>query len=167
MYASSIPESRVFFASACAYYDFFEKPKLIYGKLAIAPRFAIDDKGYFANSANFFIPTEDKHLLAILNSKLGWFLISNTCTQIRGGYQLIWKYFKNIPIAKKKSSELEKLSEQMISLNNMLTEMGNKKTDKRARIENEIGKIDHQIDELVYKVYGITETEQKIIEGSP
>lgn len=149
------------------YHENFQRPKLIYGKLAIAPRFAIDDKGYFANSANFFIPTDDKQLLAILNSKLGWFIIKNTCTQIRGGYQLMWEYFKNIPITKKKSSELVKLSEQMISLNNTLTEIGNKKTDKRARVENEIRKVDRQIDELVYEIYQINEAEKRIIEASP
>lgn len=148
------------------YYEDFEKPKLIYGKFTVAPRFAIDKNGYFANSANFCLPTDDRQLLAILNSRLGWFLIMNTCTQIQGGYQLIWKYFKNIPIAKKKSPELERLSEKMISLSSRLVEMGDKKIDERARIEDEIEKTDSEIDELVYRIYGITESEKKIIEGN-
>ena len=151
---------------SCDYYDLFEKPKLIYGKITVAPRFAIDEKGYFANSANFFIPTQDKKLLAILNSKIGWFLIMNTCTQIRGGYQLIWKYFGNVPIAKKKSPVLEKLSEKMISLSNRLIEIGDKKTDERAKIENEIKKTDSEIDELVYEIYGLTDSEKEIVENS-
>jgi len=55
----------------------------------------------------------------------------------------------------------------MISLNNTLTEMGNKKTDKRGRIETKLKEIDAKIDELVYKIYGITEAEKEIIaEGS-
>jgi hypothetical protein len=149
---------------ACDYYDLFERPKLIYGILTVAPRFAIDENGYFANNANFFIPTEDKQLLAILNSNLGWFLIMNSCTQIRGGYQLIWKYFKNMPITKKKSPELEKLSERMISLNRRLAKIGDKLTDERATIEAEIKKIDNQIDELVYTIYDISIDEKEIIE---
>ena len=148
------------------YYENFERPKLIYGKFTVAPRFSIDENGYFANSANFFILTDDKQLLAILNSKLGWFLIMNTCTQIQGGYQLIWKYFGKVPIAKKKSPELEKLSEKMISLNRRLAEIGDKRTDERVRLEDEIRKTDLEIDELVYKIYGITDLEKKIIETS-
>ncbi len=45
------------------------------------------------------IPTKDKVLLSILNSKIGWWLISKYCTAIQSGYQLIWKYFSQIPIA--------------------------------------------------------------------
>ena len=148
----------------CDYYDAFERPKLIYGVITVAPRFAIDTNGYFANNANFFIPTEDKQLLAILNSKLGWFLIKNKCTQIQGGYQLIWKYFGNVPITNRKSPELEKLSEKMISLNKHLTEIGNKRTDERTSLEAEIRKTDDEIDQRVCDVYGINEKEKVIIE---
>ena len=34
-----------------------------------------------------------------------------------------------------------------------------------ARLEREIDATDEQIDELVYRLYGITEEERKIIEG--
>lgn len=150
----------------CDYYDLFKKPKLIYGVLTTSPRFTIDTQGFLANNANFFIPTQDKQLLAILNSKLGWFLIKNRCTQIRGGYQLIWKYFGNIPIIKKKFSELEKLSEKMLLLNDMLSEIGDKITDERTKLEKEITLLDSKIDELVYKIYDITPEEKSIIENS-
>jgi hypothetical protein len=54
----------------------------------------------------------------------------------------------------------------MLSLNHRLNEIGDKKTDERARIEDEIKKTDGEIDQLVYKIYGITEKEKKIIEES-
>ncbi|MBN3037746.1 MAG: N-6 DNA methylase [Candidatus Diapherotrites archaeon] len=151
---------------ACDYYDKFKKPKLIYGAITTGPRFTLDTDGYFANNANFFIPTEDLKLLAILNSKLGWFLISNTCTQIRGGYQLIWKYFGNVPIAKKESPELEKLAKKMLSLNKRLVGMGDKQTDERKRLEKEIAETDAKIDGLVYGLYGLTKEEREIVEKS-
>ena len=44
--------------------------------------------------------------------------------------------------------------------------MNNKQTDEKAQLEKEIQKIDNEIDEEVYKLYGITEEEKKIIEGS-
>ena len=36
----------------------------------------------------------------------------------------------------------------------------------RAKIEDEIKKIDSEIDDLVYKIYGITDAEKKIIESN-
>jgi len=43
---------------------------------------------------------------------------------------------------------------------------GDNRTERRANMEEEIRKIDRQIDELVYKIYGITEAEKEIIEES-
>jgi len=54
----------------------------------------------------------------------------------------------------------------MFSLNKRLNEIGDKKTDERAKIEEEIKKTDAEIDELVYKIYGITPEEKKVIEES-
>jgi len=105
-------------------------------------------------------------LLAILNSKLGWFLIRNTCTEIQGGYQLIWKYFGNVSITKNKSNLLEKLVDKILSLNKHINKLKNKQTDQKAQLEKEIQKLDNEIDEEVYKLYGITEEEKKIIEES-
>jgi predicted type IV restriction endonuclease len=151
---------------ACSYYDLFGKPKIVYGAITVAPRFALDYGGYFANNANFFLPTEDKQLLGILNSKLGWFLIQNTCTQVRGGYQLIWQYFGNVPIIKQRNIELEKLVENMILLNKELIELGNKMTGRRSQLEEQIKRIDSDIDNAVYDIYGLDEFERKIIEDS-
>jgi len=54
----------------------------------------------------------------------------------------------------------------MLSLNKHLNEIGDKKTDERADIEEEIKHADNEIDGLVYKIYGITEEEKKIIDES-
>jgi len=47
-----------------------------------------------------------------------------------------------------------------------LLKIGDKLTDERAVIDDEIKKTDSEIDELVYRIYGITENEKEIIEGS-
>lgn len=54
----------------------------------------------------------------------------------------------------------------MLSFNNRLNEIGAKKTDARARIEDEIKKTDAEIDQLVYKLYGLTQKEIAIVEES-
>ena len=59
-----------------------------------------------------------------------------------------------------------KLVDKMISLNKKLLELGDKKVDKRKELERDIEKTDREIDDLVYKIYNITEAERKIIEAS-
>ena len=83
---------------ACDYYDKFSKPKIMYQAFQVKPCFVFDEKGFYSNNSMWFIPTDNKALLAILNSKMGWWLITKYCSQIQNGYQLIWKYFGQIPI---------------------------------------------------------------------
>jgi adenine-specific DNA-methyltransferase len=83
---------------ACDYYDAFEKPKIMYQIFQVKPCFVYDTNGMYCNNSMWILPTEDKCLLGILNSKIGWYLISKYCTQIQNGYQLIWKYLCEIPI---------------------------------------------------------------------
>ena len=68
------------------------------------------------------IPTESKVLLAVLNSRMGWWLITKFCSQIQGGYQLIWKYFGQIPIINCDDKYLSAYADTMISLNQQLQE---------------------------------------------
>ena len=58
------------------------------------------------------------------------------------------------------------LVNQALSLNSKLQEIGDKKTSETAKIEEEIKKTDSEIDELVYKLYGLSKDEIKIIEES-
>jgi type I restriction-modification system DNA methylase subunit len=83
---------------AASYYKEFDKPKIMYQVFQVKPAFVFDMKGTYCNNAIWMLPKDDKVLLAILNSKIGWFLISSYCTSIQNGYQLIWKYLEQIPI---------------------------------------------------------------------
>ena len=54
----------------------------------------------------------------------------------------------------------------MISLKKRLNEIGGKKTSESAKLEEEIKKTDNEIDQLVYKLYGLTKEEIAIVEES-
>jgi len=69
-------------------------------------------------------------------------------------------------ISETKQQPFINLVNKMLSLNKRLNEIGDKKTDERAKIEEEIKKTDKEIDELVYKIYGLTKKETKIVEES-
>ena len=55
---------------SCAYYDEFEKPKIVYRRIATSLDAGYDIKGTFCLDTTFSIPTTELALLAILNSKL-------------------------------------------------------------------------------------------------
>ena len=101
---------------AIGYYQKFAQPKIMYQAFQVKPCFIYDEHGLFCNNSIWFIPTENKALLGILNSKMGWWLITKYCTQIQNGCQLIWKYFGQIPVPELDSNELTVLVDKMLSL---------------------------------------------------
>jgi hypothetical protein len=110
---------------ACDYYDMFSKPKIMYQAFQVKPCFIYDESGLYCNNSMWFISTNDKGLLAILNSKMGWWLITKYCTQIQNGCQLIWKYFGQIPVPNT-NVDLALKADQMLSLNKGLQETSQK-----------------------------------------
>ncbi len=153
------------------FYPEFEKPKITYVKFQMKTAFTFDSGIHYPNGAIFIIPKKDFYLLGLLNSKLGWFLISNYCTKIQGGYQLIFQYLGKIPIYtpdfdnpndKARHDRMVKLVIEMLELHKHLSHA---KTDQEKRIiTQEIESTDRQIDSLVYGLYGLTGDEIEIIE---
>ncbi|MCS6796759.1 MAG: Eco57I restriction-modification methylase domain-containing protein, partial [Raineya sp.] len=139
---------------ACDYYDKFKEPKIMYQALQVKSCFIYDEAGLYCNNSIWFIPTQDKTLLGILNSKMGWWLISKYCTHIQNGYQLIWKYFSQIPIATGNEVIRQKITELVDKILSL------KRQDQQADTSG----LEAEIDRLVYALYGLTETEIKIIE---
>ncbi len=105
---------------ACDYYDLFLQPKLMYQVLQVKPCFIYDEDGLYCNNSMWIIPTDDKGLLGILNSKMGWWLINKYCTQIQNGVQLIWKYFGQVPIPELNNFKLEQEVNTIINLTSKL-----------------------------------------------
>lgn len=98
---------------AIAYHRDFKLPKIMYQKFQVKPCFIYDEQGLYCNDSMWIIPSNNKSLVGILNSKMGWWLITKYCTQIQNGCQLIWKYFGQIPIPNL-NGELDALVNAMI-----------------------------------------------------
>ena len=209
---------------ACDYYNKFSEPKIMYQKFQVKPCFIYDEQGLYCNDSMWIIPTNNKALLGILNSKIGWWLISKYCTQIQSGNQLIWKYFGQIPIPELSKSTLDSFVDKMIvntsnqtnlsikflkyiqsqfktekptkklqswyeldfsefikELNKAIKKVDGEKLTKMDEMEwmevfetkktevqllnSEISKTNKEIDQIVYKLYDLTEEEIKIVKG--
>ena len=138
---------------ACDYYSEFEKPKIMYQKFQVKPCFIYDNSGVFCNDSMWIIPRKDVFLIGVLNSKIGWWLISKYCTAIQNGYQLIWQYFGQIPI-----STNESYKNEIIGLvNDVILSKEN---------ERDTTTLESEINRLVYQLYDLTEDEIELIENS-
>ena len=123
------------------YLNLFMKPKIMYQKFSVLPCFIYDDSKMYCNDSMWILAVDDKALLAILNSKLGWWMISKRCTRIQNGYQLIWNYFGKIFIPDTLPQKLALLADKVMAAKNA-------KADSSA--------IEKEIDLCVYKTYGLS-----------
>jgi hypothetical protein len=140
----------------CAYYDLFDKPKIIFPNLQNNNKFAFDDTGVYLNAPAVFLPSNDKALLAVLNSKVVWHFLKSVCVIRSGGYiEVKPQYFEQIPIP-----DIDTITQ------NKLTELADKAIqEKTNNQQTDITEIEKQIDQLVYKLYDMTAEEIKIIEN--
>jgi hypothetical protein len=88
---------------SCAYYTEFDKPKIFWPNIAKLPRFSWDTAGKFSNDKGYILPTNDLSLLAILQSRVTWFVVSRLCTplRLRAGlwqYQMFVQFIERLPI---------------------------------------------------------------------
>ena len=86
---------------ACAYYDEFEKPKILYAEIAKQGQYIFDTENYYVDTTGYITATNEKWLIGVFNSSLWKFLVTNVSSEIRGGF-LRWKkqYLENLPIVK-------------------------------------------------------------------
>ncbi len=133
-----------------AYYNEFAKPKIMFQTITVQSCFIYDEQGLFCNNSIWIIPTENKGLLTILNSKMGWWLISKKCPFIQGGRQLIWKQFKNVPIPHILPSNLSEIADEILN--------GKKNGIDTKQLEDDA-------DKKVYEAYGLTPDEIATVEA--
>lgn len=112
---------------------------------------------------------DERYIVGSLNSKMMWYYYNSL---LFGGLSILPEDIRNLPIKEidfsnpkelKTHDDLVNLVDKILSLNKHLNKIGDKKTDERVKIEEEIKKIDEEIDELVYRLYDITEKEKEII----
>ncbi|MGK0291615.1 MAG: hypothetical protein ACI86H_003084, partial [bacterium] len=95
-----------------AYYQEFEKPKILLPDISKTSNFTIDEEHsfYCANTA-YIISSSSRILLSILNSKLALFFYTQIASTIRGGYlRFIYQYLIQIPIYKKNIKNPEEIN---------------------------------------------------------
>ena len=107
-----------------------------------------------------------KYILAIINSKLMRYFLNITSRGKIDSYPDDWKKILIKEATNKEQKKLIEMVDKILVLNKQLKNIKDKQTDEKARLEKEIQKLDTEIDEEVYKLYGINAEEKKSIEDS-
>jgi hypothetical protein len=109
-------------------------------------------------------------LLGVLNSRLISFLYIKQVTQaVKDDFpQVTIKDMLSLPFPS--STTLTKYAPRMIELVDQILSVHNqlaaaKTPDDKMRLQRQIDATDHQIDNLVYELYGLTKKEIQIIDG--
>jgi len=104
----------------CDYYDVFEQPKLLWPDISKYPRFSRNE-GYYLGNTAFMIGTASYSLLAILQSRISWFALTQMATAIskRAGlwqYRAIPQFVERLPIPNLKADQDSHLTEYAESI---------------------------------------------------
>jgi len=135
---------------ACKYWDEFENSKILYPDIYEHQSFAFDKDGYYCANTCYFIPVPEKWLVGLLNSSLVESYYERMSSRIRGGYlRAFTQYLAQLPVPEISShnkTQLESLVEQILSA---------KATDPNA----DVTELEKEINQLVHKLYNLTEEE--------
>jgi len=140
-----------------AYYDEFEKEKVVWGLTADKWAFAYDDEKHYLPSNGYILTSTEisiKYLLALLNSKLMEFYFGFEGIMTAGGaYTLKHETISKFPIKCLNEQEQKPFDDLVDCI-----------LAKKEKGEDTIAK-EEQIDQMVYKLYGLTDKEIDIIDG--
>ncbi len=165
----------------------FSLPKILVPSLAAGSCFSADFDGqyYFVGSGggggggygivqHENVCSSPAYLLGLLNSKLLSSVIKGTSTPFQGGYfALNRQYIEGLPIRtvdmtdpadKASHDRMVSLVERMLTLHKQLPAATTE--HERKLLQRQITATDHEIDQLVYALYGLTAEEIAIVEGA-
>ena len=154
------------------YWQSFEKPKIVLPDISLRGNFTYDSYNAFVANTGYIIPVDDKYLLGILNSQLTTFIYSSISSTYRGGYlRFIYQYLAQLPIRTIDFDNPDDVAmhDEMVALVDTMLDLHRQLQGsvliRREVLEMQIEATDKEIDALVYRLYGLTEKEIKIVAG--
>lgn len=136
------------------YWNDFNKPKIVWGEISDKPKFTYDAANYYVEATAFLMTGEKlKYLLAILNSKASEWYFNHISTTTGMGTNR-WKKYKIelLPIANASKAQENQLTVKV----NAILKAKAKGADTAA--------LEREIDDMVYRLYGLTYDEVRTIE---
>ena len=146
---------------ACAYYQAFDRPKIVYADIGKQMRALLDRKDHLTGNTCYIIPGDDAYLLALLNSRLldFYFRLAMPCLDdpFNGGDMRFFSVdMERVPIAQAKLTVKRRLS----SLANEI------QTTKESDPGTDTSSLERQLNEIVNEIYGLDKKDIALIKGA-
>ena len=118
-------------------------------------------------------PSHYLYVLALLNNRLMNWYFQRLSAPFRGGFRSANRQFiEPLPVRRVDSPADKQLHdaivakvERMLEIQSRLGPILGVPTSERDELNREADRVDSQIDELVYELYGVTQEERKMVEG--
>ncbi len=136
----------------------FAQPKIVIPTIEKNTAYAADSRGHFSNDkTTICIADNINYILAVLNSKVLWWMIRKTAATKQGGfYEFKPMYVSVLPIpaaTPEQQKPVERLVDRILAA---------KAKDASA----DVSALEQEIDELVYALYALTPAEIQIVKGT-
>ena len=143
-----------------AYYEGFEKDKIIWAEMTKESCFVLDNNQFSINqTCYFFNHQSNKYLLGVLNSKVIFYYMGQIASNLGdGAFRWIKQYIEKLPIPKITESN-KSTANKIIALIERILEQ--KEQDPSSSTQE----LEKEIDSLVYTLYNLTDEEIQIIEN--
>ena len=145
----------------CKYYTSFVKPKIVYQEINRTDAYAYDDKGLYINNKVFMLPDAPLYLLGLLNSSTVTSFIHTYSGVPMGGFLALQSpIIKAVPVPGLNDDQREEIEQRVRQL--LVFHTG---TPAEVRMRQaEICRLEREVDEIVYGLYGLTEEEIALVE---
>lgn len=150
----------------CAYLEDFYSPKIVYPETTVRrSEFFYDEEKFLLDKTCFFIIGKNlKFIEGILTSKLIEWYLEHECRLLgKTTIQYSKQWMENIPIptaTPAQQQEIITLVDKILAAKKASAGSATNHSDSKA----DTTALEHKIDELVYKLYGLTEDEIAIVE---
>jgi hypothetical protein len=148
-----------------AFYEEFEKEKIVWKRIGSIMRFCYDDTGVYCLDSTCIATGEKmKFLTGVLNSKLCFYELFRISPKTGTGDQIISvQALEPLRIPKPdriQEQTITNLVDKILSLTQFNDYLQNPAKQAQVKV------LEREIDQLVYKLYGLTEEEIRIVEGT-
>jgi type I restriction-modification system DNA methylase subunit len=154
----------------CDYYPEFEKEKIVWQEIVREPSFAYDNTGIYVEATGFLMTGRNlKYLLGLLNSNPVAFFFK---TFYAGGglgedgYRYKKAFLEQLPIPPI-TPQTQPLADQIVQkVQEILSLTQSPHFETSQEKQEKVKELEREIEQLVYKLYGLTEEEIRVVEES-
>jgi hypothetical protein len=154
----------------CAYYPEFEKEKIVWQEIVREPSFAYNNSGIYVEATAFLMTGKNlKYIIGLLNSKPVAFFFKTFYAGGglgKDGYRYKKAFLEQLPLLPI-TKENQSIADQIIQkVDQILTLTQSEDYDTNQEKRQYVKRFEHEIDQLVYQLYNLTEEEIRIIENT-